>query len=72
MAENARTPVADALVDFVLGLDLGAIPDAVAEAAGCCLTDWVGVALRGSTEPLAEALDAVVAAAGGLPQATVL
>jgi 2-methylcitrate dehydratase PrpD len=72
MSEPARTPVADALVDFVLSLDLGAMPDAVAEAAGCCLTDWVGVALRGSTEPLAEALDAVLAAAGGEPQATVL
>ena len=72
MVANTRTPVADALVDFVLGLDLGAIPEAVTEAAGCCLTDWVGVALRGSTEPLAEALAAVVAAAGGEPQATVL
>jgi 2-methylcitrate dehydratase PrpD len=67
-----RTPVADALVDFALGLDLAALPDAVVEAAGLCLTDWVGVAIRGSTEPLAVALDAVVAATGGEPQATVV
>jgi 2-methylcitrate dehydratase PrpD len=69
---DARTPVADALVDFVLGLELGSLPEAVTEAAGLCLTDWVGVAIRGSTEPLAGALDAVIAAAGGDPQATVV
>jgi 2-methylcitrate dehydratase PrpD len=70
--KDGRTPVADALVDFVLGLELASLPDAVAEAAGLCLTDWVGVAIRGSTEPLASALDAVIAAAGGDPQATVV
>ncbi|HSE06566.1 MAG TPA: MmgE/PrpD family protein [Methylomirabilota bacterium] len=72
MPEDARTPVADALVDFVLGLELGALPDAVTEAAGLCLTDWVGAAVRGSTEPLAGALGAVIGAAGGEPQATVV
>jgi 2-methylcitrate dehydratase PrpD len=70
--KDARTPVADALVDFVLGLELGSLPEAVVEAASLCLTDWVGVAIRGSTEPLAGALDAVVAAAGGDSQATVV
>jgi 2-methylcitrate dehydratase PrpD len=70
--KDARTPVADALVDFVLGLELKSLPDAVTEAAGLCLTDWVGAAIRGSTEPLAGALDAVVAATGGEPQATVV
>jgi 2-methylcitrate dehydratase PrpD len=69
---DARTPVANALVDFVLGLELGSLPDAVTEAAGLCLTDWVGAAIRGSTEPLAGALDAVIAATGGEPQATVV
>jgi 2-methylcitrate dehydratase PrpD len=72
MREPGATPVADALVDFVLGLDLGSLPDAVTEAAGLCLTDWVGVAIRGSTEPLAGALDAVIAVAGGEGQATVV
>ena len=72
MRKDARTPVADALVEFVLGLELQSLPDAVTEAAGLCLTDWVGAAIRGSTEPLAGALDAVVAAAGGDPQATVV
>jgi len=72
MSEHGATPVADALVDFVLGLDLSSLPDAVAEAAGLCFTDWVGVAIRGSTEPLAGALDTVVGAAGGESQATVV
>jgi 2-methylcitrate dehydratase PrpD len=72
MLKEARTPVADALVDFVLGLQWKALPDAVTEAAGLCLTDWVGAAIRGSTEPLAGALDAVIGAAGGEPQATVV
>jgi len=72
MRQDARTPVADALVDFVLGLELGSLPDAVVAAAGLSFTDWVGAAIRGSTEPLAAALDAVVAASGGEPQATVL
>jgi 2-methylcitrate dehydratase PrpD len=66
------TPVADALVDFVLGLELDALPDAVREAAGLCLTDWLGTALRGSTEPLAAALGTVIAEAGGEPQATIV
>src|SRR6266446_834488 len=70
--KDSRTPVVDALVDFVLGLELGSLPDAVVAAAGLSFTDWVGAAIRGSTEPLAAALDAVVAASGGEPQATVL
>jgi 2-methylcitrate dehydratase PrpD len=69
---DSSTPVVDALVDFVLGLGLGSLPDAVVAAAGLSFTDWVGAAIRGSTEPLAGALDAVVAATGGEPQATVL
>jgi 2-methylcitrate dehydratase PrpD len=72
MTGRGATPVADALVEFVLGLELGSLPDAVIEAAGLCLTDWVGAAVRGSTEPLAGALDAVVAVAGGDPQATIV
>jgi 2-methylcitrate dehydratase PrpD len=72
MRKDGRTPVADALVDFVLGLEWKALPDAVTEAAGLCLTDWVGAAIRGSTEPLAGALDAVIGVAGGEPQATVV
>ena len=72
MTRDSRTPVSDALVDFVLGLELASLPDAVVAAAGLSFTDWVGAAIRGSTEPLAGALDAVVAATGGEPQATVL
>ena len=72
MRNDRRTPVADALVDFALGLELRSLPDAVVEAASLCLADWLGAAIRGSTEPLAGALDAVVAASGGAPQATVI
>jgi 2-methylcitrate dehydratase PrpD len=69
---DRRTPVADALVDFALGLEAGSLPAAVTEAAGLCLTDWIGAAIRGSREPLAAALDAVIVATGGDPQATII
>jgi len=69
---DRRTPVADALVEFVRGLELRSLPATVVEAASLCLTDWVGAAIRGSTEPLAVALDAVVGATGGEPQATII
>src|SRR5262245_65743893 len=72
MPDDRRTPIADALVDFVLGLELRSLPDLVTEAAGLCLTDWLGAAIRGSTEPLAAAIDAVVGASGGEPQATII
>ena len=72
MPDDRRTPVADAFVDFVLGLRLRSLPDTVVEAARLCLTDWIGAAIRGSTEPVAVAVDAVVAASGGAPQATVI
>ncbi|HWO04111.1 MAG TPA: hypothetical protein VNQ54_04925, partial [Methylomirabilota bacterium] len=67
MTKDSLTPVVDALVDFVLGLELESLPEAVVAAAGLSFTDWVGAAIRGSTEPLAGALDAVVAATGGEP-----
>ena len=69
---DRATPVIDALVDFVLGLEPAALPPAVSDAAGLCLTDWLGTAIRGSTEPLADALAAVIAASGGEKQATVV
>ena len=43
-----NTPVLDALVDFVLGLELAAVPPAVVEAANRSMTDWLGTAIRGS------------------------
>lgn len=67
-----NTPVMDALVDFALGLELGAVPPAVVEAANRSMTDWLGTAIRGSTDPLADAIATVVAATGGEPQATVV
>jgi len=66
------TPVMDALVEFVLELDAASLPPAVAEAASRSMTDWLGTAIRGATEPLAGALATVVGAAGGEPQATVV
>jgi len=44
-------------------------PPAVTEAAGFCMMDWLGTAIRGSTEPLADAIAAVIKASGGEPQA---
>jgi 2-methylcitrate dehydratase PrpD len=69
---TTNTPVMDALVDFALGLELAALPPAVVEAANRSITDWLGTAIRGSTEPLADAIAAVIAATGGEPQATVV
>jgi len=62
----------DALVEFVLGLETAAVPPAVVEAAGRSITDWLGTAIRGSAEPLADAIGAVIRATGGEPQATVV
>jgi 2-methylcitrate dehydratase PrpD len=70
--ETIATPVTDALVAFVLDLDMAALPAEVVEAAGLCLTDWLGTAVRGAREPLAAALHTVVRGAGGTPEATVV
>ena len=70
--DNARTPVMDALVEFVLTLETASLPPAVVEAATRSMTDWLGTAIRGAAEPLAGALAAVITAAGGEPQATVV
>jgi 2-methylcitrate dehydratase PrpD len=69
---DTHTPVMDALVEFVLGLETAAVPPAVVEAAGRSITDWLGTAIRGSAEPLADAIGAVIRATGGEPQATVV
>jgi 2-methylcitrate dehydratase PrpD len=69
---DGPTPVMDALVEFVLGLEAASLPPAVIEASNRSITDWLGTAIRGAAEPLAGALTAVIAASGGLPQATVV
>jgi 2-methylcitrate dehydratase PrpD len=69
---DGRHPVTEALIEFALGLDPKRLPEPVVEAATASVLDWKGTAIRGSREPLAEALDRVVSAAGGAPQATVL
>jgi 2-methylcitrate dehydratase PrpD len=70
--DEQMTPVMDALVEFVLDLGAASLPTAVAEAASRSITDWLGTAIRGAAEPLAGALGAVIAGAGGDPQATVV
>ncbi|MGH7348412.1 MAG: MmgE/PrpD family protein, partial [Candidatus Rokuibacteriota bacterium] len=69
---SAQTPVTSALVDFVLALEPATLPLEVVDAAERSLTDWLGTTLRGAAEPLADALSAVIDAAGGAPQATVV
>ena len=69
---TAPTPVLDALVGFVLELEPGSLPPAVVDAAERSVTDWLGTALRGAAEPLADALAAVIDVTGGAPQATVI
>jgi 2-methylcitrate dehydratase PrpD len=69
---TTRTPVMDALVDFVLDLEPAALPGPVARAAERSLTDWLGTALAGAAQPLAAALAAVIDLSGGEPQATVV
>jgi 2-methylcitrate dehydratase PrpD len=69
---DIRTPVMDALVDFVLGVETASLPTAVIDAASRSITDWLGTAIRGAAEPLADALAAVIEATGGEPQSTVV
>lgn len=72
MTDETSKPVMDALVEFVRDLELASLPPAVVEAAGRAFADWLGTAIRGAAEPLADALAAVIAAAGGAPHATVV
>src|SRR5919106_1326604 len=48
--ERMKTPVMDALVEFVLGLELASLPRDVVAAAERSVTDWLGTALRGARE----------------------
>jgi len=70
--KDTGTPVMDALVEFVLDLEAALLPPAVVDAASRSITDWLGAAIRGSAEPLADALATVIGVTGGDPQATVL
>ena len=67
-----NTPVMDALVEFVLDLELASLPADVVAGAQRSVTDWFGTAIRGSVEPLAVAIGTVIDATGGEPQATVI
>jgi len=69
---TVQTPVMDALVDFVLAIKPAALPPEVVAAAERSITDWLGTAVRGAAEPLAEAISAVLDLCGGEPHATVV
>jgi len=64
--------VMDALVEFVLDLELASLPADVIAGAQRSVTDWFGTAIRGAVEPLAVAIGKVIDATGGEPQATVI
>src|SRR2546426_9940440 len=66
------TPVMDALVDFVLGLELAAVPPAVVEAANRSRTHRLRTTIRGPTERPAHPHPALISATGGELHATVL
>lgn len=66
-----RGPITDAYTEFVLGLQLDAVPATVAEAAKLRLLDWLGVAVAGGSTPLADILVAVSGSFGGTPQVCV-
>jgi 2-methylcitrate dehydratase PrpD len=62
----------DALVEFVLDLEAASLPAPVVDAASRSIADWLGTAIRGAVEPLADAIAAVIDATGGDAQATVV
>lgn len=62
---SAKTPNADAVADFVVGLSDLALPDDVTMAARMCLVDWLGVAIAGRAEDAAGAVLRVIAGWGG-------
>ena len=72
LMDDGKTPVTDALVEWVLALEPASLPVAVTEATSLALLDWLGTAIRGSTEPLARGLHAVIDASGGDRQATIV
>ena len=61
---SAKTPNADAVADFVVGLSDLALPDDVTMAARMCLVDWLGVAIAGRAEDAAGAVLRVIAGWG--------
>jgi 2-methylcitrate dehydratase PrpD len=60
------------LAEFVAGLRPDDLPRQVVESAKRAILDWLGVAVRGSLEPLADVIRGVAETLGGIPQASVL
>lgn len=61
-----------ALSDFIVGLNIERLPEAVVHQAKRCLMDWLGVTLAGSSDPSVEVFLAVADDIAGTRQATVL
>ena len=61
-----------ALSDFIVGLNIERLPEAVVHQAKRCLIDWLGVTLAGSADPSVEVFLAVADDIAGTRQATVL
>jgi 2-methylcitrate dehydratase PrpD len=61
-----------ALSDFIAGLNIERLPEAVVHQAKRCLMDWLGVTLAGSADPSVGVFLAVADDIAGTPQATVI
>jgi 2-methylcitrate dehydratase PrpD len=61
-----------ALSDFIVGLNVERLPEAVVHQAKRCLMDWLGVTLAGSADPSVDVFLAVADDVAATPQATVL
>jgi 2-methylcitrate dehydratase PrpD len=59
------------LAQFVVDLSYDQLPPATCEMAKKCILDWLGCSIRGSVEQPAVIMRRVLAASGGIPEATV-
>lgn len=72
MAESQPVGLTVALADACREIRFDALPADVLFTAKQCVLDWLGVALGGSHEPLAQILREEVRDQGGTPQATLI
>lgn len=72
MSQSAGRPgITAELAGQAVGRRLAELPDDVVTLAQHCLTDWFGVAVAGTAEPVAALVADELAAAGGTPESTV-
>ena len=60
------------LAQFIVNMDFEQLPGNVIDQARKCFLDWLGVALGGSTYPIASILTELIGDIGGKEQATIL